>query len=34
VSTKAGETNRCPHCHHALGLRKSGYGAICPHCRK
>lgn len=34
VSIKAGETSSCPHCHHALGLRKSGDGAICPHCRK
>lgn len=34
VSIKARKTTRCPHCHHALGLRKSGDGAICPHCRK
>jgi predicted DNA-binding protein (UPF0251 family) len=32
VSIKTGETTRCPHCHHALGLRKPGDGAICPHC--
>ena len=34
VSIKAGETTRCPRCHHAFGLRNSRDGAICPHCRK
>ena len=34
VSIKTGETNRCPRCHHALGLRNSRDGGICPQCRK
>jgi len=34
VSIKAGETTRCPRCHHALGFLKSRDGAICPHCKK
>ena len=34
VSIKAGDTTRCPRCHHPLGLRNSRDGAICPHCRK
>ena len=34
VSSKPGETTRCPRCHHSLGLRNSRDGTICPYCKK
>ena len=34
VSIKAGETTRCPLCHHALSRLDSRDRAACPHCRK